>query len=171
VTVTVDEQRASDARSIVRLMDGVLKKVEDTFISAGVSLPERRYWVLGTPVVDCEQLTVSFIQAYIGPPGDEASLPQRCDAPKTAVLQVQVQRCVPTAITRNGRTTPPKAEQMQSASEALAIDLFLLLDASAEFDVWDQFGGPGLGVIATVEATEAQGGFQGAVLNLTLAIP
>jgi hypothetical protein len=108
VTVFVDEQRASEARALSQLMTDVLTAIENTYLSAGVSLPDRRYWLMGEPVVDCEQLTVGFIQAYIGPPGDEASTPQNCDAVKTAVLQVQVWRCVPVA--------GPKGKQRRSRS-------------------------------------------------------
>lgn len=168
MTVVVDEARAAEARSLVTLMTRVLDSVVNIYASTGVALPDRRYWLLGTPVVDCEQVTVSFIQGYVGPPGDEASLPQHCDAPRTAVLQVQVHRCVPVANAK-GRAPTPKA--ISDASEALAIDLFLLLESAASLESWDMGGGPGLGVIATVEATEPQGGFQGAVLNLTTAIP
>jgi hypothetical protein len=167
VTVVIDEDRAAEVRSLVTMMDQVLAAVVRTYQSAGVALPERRYWCMDTPVVDCEQLTVNFIQAYIGPPGDEASTPQPCDAAKTAVLQVQVHRCVPT-VSSKGRQPEPRA--IVDASTTLAIDAYLLLDSAKEYETWDPFG-PGLGVIATVEATAVQGGYQGIVLNLTSAIP
>jgi hypothetical protein len=167
VTVFVDEDRASEVRSIVTMMEQVLSAVEHTYQAAGVALPGRRYWLMGDPVVDCEQLTVGFTQAYIGPPGDEASIPQRCDAVKTAVLAVQVWRCVPVA---NGKGKQPDAQAIMDASRALAIDAYLLLDSAREYEVWDPIG-PGLGVIATVETIPAQGGYEGTVLNLTTAIP
>jgi hypothetical protein len=168
VTVFVDEQRASEARALSQLMTDVLTAIENTYLSAGVSLPDRRYWLMGEPVVDCEQLTVGFIQACIGPPGDEASTPQNCDAVKTAVLQVQVWRCVPVA---GPKGKQPMASAIQSAATPLAIDAYLLLDSSRSMEMWDPMGGPGMGVIATVETIPAQGGYEGVTLNLTLAIP
>ncbi len=161
-----------DARSIVTMMDKILERVQTGFAEAGVELPERRYWTLGLPAADCEQLVVSFNQAYIGPPGDEASEPQRCDAPRTAQIDIQVLRCIPTPTGSRGRA--PTASAIQGASEAQAIDAWVLLDIACTLDTWDDpsgFPGPGFGVIATVDAGEAQGGFQGPVLHLTVAIP
>jgi len=47
----------------------------------------------------------------------------------------------------------------------MAVDAWTLLDASCLCDEW------GLGVIATVTAGEAQGGFQGVNMTLTVAVP
>jgi hypothetical protein len=44
------------------------------------------------------------------------------------------------------------------------------MDAVKLFDMWDQ-SGYGLGVIATVEITPPEGGFQSVTMNLTLAVP
>lgn len=163
----VDETRALEVQAIAQLLDSILTAIENTYQSAGVPLPERRYWLMGEPVVDCEQVTVGFIQAYIGPPGDEASTPQRCDAVKTAVLQVQVWRCVPVA---GPKGRQPTAQTIQMASVALAVDAYLLLDSARELEQWDLVG-PGLGVIATVETIAPSGGYEGVMLNLTTAIP
>ena len=167
MTVLVDEERASEVRSLSALLGNVLTAVESTYLNAGVDLPERRYWLMGEPVVDCEQLTVGFIQAFLGPPGDEASAPQRCDAIKSAVLQVQVWRCVPTT---GPKGKQPTAFAIQSAAMPLALDAYLLLDSARELEQWDVMG-PGLGVIATVEVIPTQGGYEGIMLNLTTAIP
>lgn len=168
MSVIVDEDQTAISRSIITLLQGVLDAVVSTYASAGIDLPDRRYWLLSEPVVDCEQVTVSLMQAYVGPPGDEASLPQRCDAVKTAVMQIQVHRCVPTT---SARGKSPTAAAIQGASEALAIDAFLLLDSANALEMWDISNGPGLGVIATVEVLQPQGGYQAVLLNLTTAIP
>lgn len=167
-TTPVDPDRAVEVRSLVTMMDEVLTRVKAAYKASGVELPDRAYWTLGTPAVDCEQVVVSFAQAYIGPPGDEAGAPQRCHSPRTAALTVTVSRCVPTIGTR-GRI--PKASEIQAGSEQLAIDLWLLLDIAASLDTWDSYGGPGLGVIATVDVSEPQGQYQSAVLNISMAIP
>jgi hypothetical protein len=150
------------------MLDEILSRVQAGYAQAGVDLPDRKYWTLSAPAVDCEQLVVSFVQAYIGPPGDEAATPQRCQSPRSAAIDIQVVRCVPTVGTRG---TMPAPAAIQASSEQLAIDAWLLLDIAAELDTWDSLGGPGLGVIATVDANQAQGGYQGVTLHLTSAIP
>lgn len=152
-----------EAYSLVNLLDSVLSGVVEGFREAGVDLPDRRFWKVGSPVHDCEQLCVFFNQAYVGPPGDEASDPQRCESPRTAQLGIQLVRKVPTITGTRG--VLPSGEKIQEASRQQAIDAWVLLDISCSLDPW------GLGVIATVDAGEAQGGFQGPTLNLTVAIP
>lgn len=46
-----------------------------------------------------------------------------------------------------------------------AIDAWLLLDIASTFDTW------GFGVIATVDTTEPQGGYQTTNLTVTVAVP
>lgn len=165
----LDPERLAEARAIANMAQGVLDRVVEGFERAGVSLPERRFTKTGSPVSDCEQVVVVFRQAYIGPPGDEASEPQRCEGPRSAALEVHITRCIP--VPRGTKQTAPSPESIQESSEQQMIDAWLLLDLAPSTDQWDQFGGPGLGVIATVEAGEAQGGMQSTVLNLTMAIP
>jgi hypothetical protein len=166
-TVTVDPERVAEVRTLVTLLGDVLDKVVAGYEQSGVELPERRYWTLSQPAADCEQLVVSFVQAYYGPPGDEASSPQRCDGPRSAAIDIQIIRCIPTV---GARSRVPSAEQIQTGSEQLAIDAWLLLDIAGELDMWD-VAPPGMGVIATVDAGEAQGGFQSVTLHLTTAMP
>ena len=58
-----------DALNLKNMMDQVLEKVTSVFTSFGVPLPSRCYWTMGAPAIDCEQLVVSFVQVYLGPPG------------------------------------------------------------------------------------------------------
>lgn len=149
------------------MLDGTLERVVAAFDAAGITLPERRYWAIGQTAWDCEQVVVSFQQAYIGPPGDEAATPQRCDGTKSAAISVQVVRCTPTA---GPRGKAPSGEQLQTAAEQMAIDAYVLLDVARDLDQWAP-DYPSLGVIATVEASDPQGGYQAATLNVTSAIP
>lgn len=160
-----------DALSLVNLLDEILVRVQTGFAAAGVDLPDRRYWTTSTPAADCEQLVVFFNQAYIGPPGDEAAEPQRCNSPRTAQIDVQILRCVPGA--KGGtRVRTPGADDIQQASRAQAIDAWVLLDLACTLDTWNgDLGGPGLGVIATVDAGEVEGLYQGPTMHLTVAIP
>jgi hypothetical protein len=51
---TVDDA----AKNLAALMQGVLDSVISTYASYTMPLPGRRYWTLGTPSVDCEQVVV-----------------------------------------------------------------------------------------------------------------
>ena len=156
-----------DALHLRDLLDAVLTKVEDTFTSYNVPMPTRRYWTLGTPSIDCEQIVVSFVQMYLGPPGDQASQPMRCNVPKSAVMTVSVAREIPVVGT-NGRA--PTADKIQAGSEISAVDAWVLMDTVQLFDRWDD-SGYGPGVIATLDAGTPEGGFQVVTLQLTMAIP
>ncbi len=170
MTLTSDPGLAQDARSIVDMMDGVLERLVDGFSRYGVELPERRYWTTGNTSHDCEQVTVCLIQTYVGPPGDEASAPQRCEGPRTAVMDVQVVRCVPVG---SAKGRPPTPGQIQDAAAVLATDTWVLLELAGSLEAWagDAYPGAGLGVIATVDCDPAQGGFQSSTMHVTMAIP
>lgn len=156
-----------DATNLRDMMDGILERVETVFQSYNVELPARRYWAIGQPAIDCEQLVVSFLQMYLGAPGDEATSPQRCHVPRSAVVTISIARAVP-VVSAGGR--PPTPEKIQQSSATSAIDAWVLMDAVKLFDMWDG-SGYGLGVIATVEITPPEGGFQSVTMNLTLAVP
>jgi hypothetical protein len=158
---------SSDALNIVTLLDGVLSRTVSTFESYSVPIPARRYYTVGQTAVDCEQLTVTLLQAYLGAPGDQASTPQRCNVPRSAVVLITIAREVP-VVSINGR--PPTATNIQDASKITAIDAWVLLQAIDSFDQWDETGF-GLGVIGTVDTPPPQGGFQLTTMQLTLAIP
>lgn len=161
---------SEEALSIATMLDTILERLVGGFEQAGVDLPDRRYWTTGTPSIDCEQVTVSFNQAYIGPPGDEANEPQKCNSPRTAQLSIQIARCIPGMVGPKSRA--PSGEAMQEAAKKQVIDAWVLLDISSSFDTWDaDLPGRGLGVIATVNAGEPQGGYQVTTLQLTVAIP
>jgi hypothetical protein len=158
---------SSDAKNLATLMQNVLNAVIDTYTSYTMPLPGRRYWTLGTPAVDCEQVVVSMLQMYIGSPGDEATSPRRCNDPRSVTLLVQVSREVPTVGT-NGRA--PSGDAIQDGSEISAYDAWILLDSSRLLDQWDP-ANFGLGVIATVETSSPEGGFQTVSMTITMAVP
>jgi hypothetical protein len=158
---------SNDAKNLAILMQNVLNAVIDTYTSYTMPLPGRRYWTLGTPAVDCEQVVVSMLQMYIGSPGDEATSPRRCNDPRSVTLLVQVSREVPTVGT-NGRA--PSGDAIQDGSEISAYDAWILLDSSRLLDQWDP-ANFGLGVIATVETNSPEGGFQTVSMTITMAVP
>lgn len=151
----------SDMTDLIELAQSILVKVVEVYERNGIPLPDRRYIALASPAQDCEQVTVAFQQLYIGPPGDEASTPQRCESPRSAVFEVVITRCIPVVDDRN---RAPQPADISAASAVLMRDAWLLLDSVKEMDDY-------LGVIATVEASEAQGGLQSVVMTLTLAVP
>jgi len=163
-TATVDDS----AKNLAALMQGVLDSVISTYASYTMPLPGRRYWTLGNPSVDCEQVVVSLLQMYIGSPGDEATDPRRCNDPRSATLLVSVSREVPT-VSINGKA--PSADDIQAFSEISAYDAWILLDSSRALDQWATGGSFGLGVIATVETNAPEGGFQTVTMTITVAVP
>jgi len=149
------------------MMDGVLEKVEAVYGSYNVPLPSRRYWTMGQPAIDCEQLVVSFIQMYVGTPGDQASTPQRCDMPRTAVLVVSVARQIP-VVGQNGR--PPSADKIEEGSYLSSIDAWVLMESIKVLDPWDDTS-LGMGVIATVDSPSNEGGFSVTNMQISMVIP
>jgi hypothetical protein len=157
----------SDALSVVNLMQGILDRTVAIYASFGVPIPSRQYWTMGTPAIDCEQVVVSFIQMYLGPPGDEASRPQRCNMPRTAVVSITIARPIP-IVGVGGKA--PSSTKIQTGAEISAVDAWVLMSAINSFDQWDE-SGYGPGVIATLNTQEPQGGFQTVTLQLTMAVP
>jgi hypothetical protein len=156
-----------EALNLKNLLDSLLAKTVAIYDQLGVPLPLRRYWTMGIPAVDCEQVVVSFIQAYLGLPGDEAQHGQNCDAPRTAVIEIMVSREVPGPT----RSAAPSADSIQRGAIPAAIDSWVLIDSMREFDSWGTAPGRGPNLIATVNAPTTQGNFQSVVLQLTLMVP
>lgn len=158
---------SEDAFNLRNMMEGVLERVQSVFQSYNVELPNRCYWTMGQPAIDCEQLVVSFSEMYLGTPGAQVNEPQRCHVPRSATLTVSLARSIPT-VGQNGR--PPSAEKIQLSSEVLAVDAWVLLESINLLDQWDE-SGFGIGVIATLNVTEPAGGFQVVNLEITMAVP
>ena len=87
--------------------------------------------------------------------------------PKSAVLQISLARPIPT-VGQNGR--PPADEKIMEGSYISAVDAWVLMDAMKTLDVWDETS-LGMGVIATVDAPTAEGGFQVINMNITMVVP
>jgi hypothetical protein len=158
---------AEGATNLRDMMYGVLKRVESVFQSYNVELPKRRYWTMGQPAIDCEQLVVSFVQMYLGTPGAQVGEPQRCHVPRSATLSIQIARATP-IVGQNGR--PPSPEKIELASQILAFDAWVLMESINLLDMWDD-SGYGVGVIATLDASAPEGGFQTTTLTVTMAVP
>lgn len=158
---------SEDATNLRDMMQGVLERVETIFQSYNVNLPARRYWTMGQPAIDCEQLVVSFVQMYLGSPGAQVGDPQRCHVPRSATLNIQIARQTP-IVGQNGR--PPSAQSIQIAAETLAYDSWVLMESVNLLDQWDETG-YGIGVIATLDVSAPEGGFQTTTMTVTMAVP
>jgi hypothetical protein len=158
---------AEEATNLRDMMQGVLERVESVFQSYNVELPHRRYWTMGQPAIDCEQLVVSFAQMYLGTPGAQVGEPQRCHVPRSATLNIYISRATP-IVGQNGR--PPAPEKIQIASETVAIDSWVLMETVNLLDMWDDTG-YGIGVIATLDSMPPEGGFQTTMMTVTMAVP
>ena len=156
-----------DAKALAEFMQEVLERVVNVYESYSMPLPERRYWTMGDPAVDCEQLVVGFVQMYLGSPGDEAMEPKRCRDPRSATVRISVSRKVPT-VGQSGKA--PSADSIQNYSELCAYDAWCLMEGAASLDPWDS-AFPGLGIISTVESSAPEGGFQSTTMTFTAAIP
>ena len=158
---------SSDSLNLKEMMDGVLEKVCNTFQSYNVTLPSRQYWTMGQPALDCEQLVVAFTQMYLGTPGDQATDPQRCHVPRTAVINVILTRQIPT-IGQSGKA--PSASKIEESSYISAVDAWVMMESINQLDQWDETGF-GLGVIATLDMIGPEGGYTSTNLQLTIAVP
>ena len=159
----------SRALNLKTLLDKVLEKVVEVYEEYNVPLPSRQFWTMGEPAIDCEQLVVSFIQVYLGRPGDEASEPQRCQMPRSAVLTISISREIPVV---GVNVKAPTGEKIQEASEIAAVDAWMFMELINKLDQWkEEEGDFGLGVIATADSTGFDGGFQTTAMQLTIAVP
>lgn len=157
----------NDALNLKTFMDAVLDKIVETYADYNVPLPTRQFWTMGDPAIDCDQLCVSFVQMYLGLPGDEASQPQRCTQPRTAVLTVSLSREIP-VVGSNGKA--PTADKIQEGSEIAAVDAWMFMELINKLDQWEP-GEFGMGVIATAEAATAEGGFQTMRMQVSMVVP
>lgn len=158
---------SEEALNAKNLLQNVLDTIVSIFNSYNVPLPSRQYWTVGQAAIDCEQLSVSLIQLYLGAPGDQASLPQKCNMPRSAVMTIVLAREIP-VVGVNGR--PPTAEKISEGAEISAVDAWVLMQSINELDQWEP-GTFGVGTIATVDIPAPEGGFQAVTMQLTMAVP
>jgi hypothetical protein len=148
-------------------MDGVLEKTVEVFEEYNVPLTSRQFWTVGEPAIDCEQLVVSFIQTYLGLPGNQASEPQRCQAVRSVVLTISISREIP-VVGVNGKA--PTGDKIEEASRIAVVDAWMFMELINKLDQWEP-GEFGLGVIATADSSGFDGGFQTTAMQLTMVVP
>ena len=160
------EQPDNRKTKISWLMDAILLGIEDAFGYYDIELPTLRYKTLGGTVHDCEQVTVSLTQAYIGPPGDQASGPMPCNGPRTGIFQIQVVRCFKDGSSKNiraGNSTAPDPVVIGEYASQRAEDLWALLDVPGFVPDYNF-------AIGDVSVTDPEGGYQAAQMTLIIQI-
>jgi len=158
---------SEDSLNLKNMLEGILERVETIYQSYNVPLPARRYWTMSEPAIDCEQLVVHFSQLYLGAPGAPVGEPQRCNVTRSATVNISISREI-AVVGQNGR--PPSAEKIAQTATSSAIDSWVLMESIKLLDMWDDTG-YGVGVIATLESSPTEGGFQTVVLQITMAVP
>lgn len=155
---------SEDAFNLRDAMNDILEHLVAVYQSYNVPLPTRRYWTIGTPVIDCEQAVVTLLQVYLGTPGDEAVVPQPCDAPRSMVVQINIAR--PQSLLRSG--APPTPAMIQNDAEWAAIDTYIIMDSLQSLQPWQPVG-PGM--VATAAVPDPEGEFFTAQVQLTMVLP
>lgn len=149
-------------------MDNILAGLESVYQSYNVPMPDRRFWTIGeTPVVDCDQIAITFLQMYLGAPGDDAQQPQNCNGIRSMVVQINVsrKRALPRAGARN---VSPAAEQIQGDAVWSTIDAVTIMNGIGSLD---QFSMGQPQAIATVTANGFEGDYFTTSVQLTIPVP
>lgn len=162
-----DEGAVSPIDKTAWVMDSIMNAVIEVFEFYDIALPPLKYLTVGQPVHDCEQVTVTILQGYLGSPGLQSEDPQPCDGPRSGVFQVEIVRCVDDGSVTNLRqrngSTAPDAEKISEYTRSRTRDLWALLEVPQRLNDYNQ-------AIADAAITEMQGKFQAVVLNLVVQI-
>lgn len=148
---------------IIYAAECILEAGRDTLEHCGREYPERHYVTVGVPAVDCQQFTVSLIQAYTGTPGDQSGMPTACDGPASAIFNVQLVRCIPTPNLKQRETVSIEAETDSARGLFTDASALLRLSNFLPFD-FDR------STISDVTVGEPQGGFVGINLNIVVGL-
>lgn len=109
----------------------VLAAVEAHYTTAGVALPDRRFWTVGLVAYDCEQLAVT-VERVFGHEGNPAAalatnVTQAAGfALRAASIGIHLTRCV-VGMAEDG--TPPTPTQLEDAGGVAGRDFVLCLNA------------------------------------------
>lgn len=161
-TLLEDVDSENEHFVLVKALDAALNAVVAVYENAQIPLPERRYWTLSSSAADCEQVVVAITQLYIGTPNEQVPVPTPCDGPRTYTISVQVLRCIPA---QGDDGSPPSPEAIMTASAYQAIDMWLLADSAQDIAGIDREA------LVTVDAGQAEGGFQGVTATITQMVP
>jgi hypothetical protein len=180
-----------ELNDIIDMSQHLLDTINSVYADAGIAVPDRQYYVIGgqgQTVPDCEQVTVSWDQAYSGIPANEAAVPVVCDSPHTASFIIEVVRKVNTARTAEdpmaipnqpqtknlpgrwaggtlGQAEMPEPEDFMREARVQMQDAVLLLRAGLLAGESSTLGTS----IVDVSAGAPSGGYQATIMNYTAA--
>lgn len=147
------------ANDVYTLAAALLAAVIDYFAdqSPAIGLPERRYVTIGTPAIDCEQVTVAVPSLFTGLPGNAYVGPLVPGVTSAVEFGVSIMRCVPTGESGN----PPRPADIETKTEELLTDAKILREAVFAAKRDGTFGSCNDVVIAECVAIGPEGGFGG----------
>ena len=133
--IEIPSENYDEYGDIHRTLQHIMDTIVANYTSAGIDLPERRFTAIGdvasSVADDCEQVTVNFVQAYLGQPGQPDVIPFGCPSAMSGDFVAQVTRCVPGAsATGRGIPKPPTVEAIEASTLVQAVDAQILLQSA-----------------------------------------
>lgn len=153
----------------------ILDAVVEYYQTQNVPLPERRYVAPGTPVLDCEQLTVhaerSFANAGdVGLQVVQPLLRHPGHAMRTMVYVVSLWRCVPNPETQGDSLILAPVSEEEAAAAEIQADSIHLFNAMLVAERDGLLGGCDLQAILEWVAVGPEGGLAGGYLRLWVGL-
>lgn len=147
-----------------RLFDAataLLEVTRDFYVDNGYPFPPRHYVSCGLPAWDCEQATVYVERTFSGQVDQEDVAPISCLVVRSAVLVLEIARCVPMIDSEGDQPRIPTVQEETDAAELVLADPMLIVNAAVDGYRNGQLAGcRGLSVIDW-EALGPEGGFAG----------
>jgi len=151
---------------VTRTARYVLQQVEVVAAEMGIDLPGRQFIGVGSPVYDCEQVSVSFVSAEPGLAGSDSysAALGPCTPVWSATFEVCVVRCAHEAPPeRRGRPVgPPPVEALAADLEAASAAVALIAETAQRVSEGDA----GLST-ASITAGATEGGLLGVMGEVT----
>lgn len=154
-------------KEIVSVLRYLLNTAKEVYNDAEESLPETRYYTVGTignTVHDCSKVVASFVQSYPGSIGSQAFDAVTCDHDQwTYVFSLEIVRgCYPNIVQegKSSKARLPTAEEYMNDAEIRATDAYLLKHVAEKAAM-----ALGSNYLADITSTQASGGFSSMILN------
>ena len=169
MTVEISDDTREEYGDIYGTMQHISDVIETLYMQAGVELPPRQFTAVGDTASaiswDCEQVTINFVTAYYGSPGQPLTVATGCLPLMSADFVVQVVRCVPGMETtrNNTKVKLPSIADIEASTLIQAIDSQILLQSALTLDSAEP-------VLATVAPSGVEGGHQAVAMNLSISL-
>mgnify|MGYP001592307354 CR=1 FL=1 len=169
MTVEISSDTRQEYGDIYGTMQHISDVIETLYMQAGVELPDRQFTAVGDVASslawDCEQVTINFVNAYYGNPGQPITVATNCPPMMSADFVVQVTRCVPNpTVARAGtKVKAPAVAAIEGSTLIQAVDSQILLQASSAMSSAQP-------MLASVAPSGVEGGFQAVALNLSISL-